>query len=294
MGATHARQQLEALQAELTAFAQMPGGEEESGKRSKRKEQPVVRATCVHQRHPARFQDEKGNFNSPYNRDRSLSLSPRMQQHSARTAKKGVETLQDYSYLFQKRHCEHRRNGFLQVRMAGMQKSNKKKVLKKKDGERDLHFPSCTPDVQVALRETRRTEWNKCVKFNAGVMLPNEEVRQLTEAGCRDLSDEMGRYRQKKRIYDEIMITFLFPAKYKSRVVGCGNLETMEGLRTDSPDGDVDSHTIVCSWCAQAHVSIHSCDFTNGCFQGHELIESCCIVFQPKVFQKKELQAERF
>ena len=45
----------------------------------------------------------------------------------ARTAKKGVETLQDVSYLFQKGHCEHQRNGFLQVRMAGMRTSNKKK-----------------------------------------------------------------------------------------------------------------------------------------------------------------------
>ena len=29
--------------------------------------------------------------------------------------------------------------------------------------------------------------------------------------------------------------------------------------------------TIVCSWCAQAHVSIHACDFTNGYFQGQDL-----------------------
>ena len=27
----------------------------------------------------------------------------------------------------------------------------------------------------------------------------------------------------------------------------------------------------MCSWCAQAHVSIHSCDFTNGYFQGQEI-----------------------
>ena len=60
-------------------------------------------------------------------------------------------------------------------------------------------------------------------------------------------------------------------AKYQSRLVGCGNFETTEGLRTDSSARDVDSHNIVCSWCAQAHVSIHSCDFTNGYFQGQEV-----------------------
>ena len=61
------------------------------------------------------------------------------------------------------------------------------------------------------------------------------------------------------------------PAKYNSRLAGCGNFDTTEGLRTDSPAGDVDSHNIVCSWCAQAHVSIHSCDFTNGYFHGQEI-----------------------
>ena len=61
------------------------------------------------------------------------------------------------------------------------------------------------------------------------------------------------------------------PAKYKSRLVGCGNFKKTDGLRTDSPAGEVDSHNIVCNWCAQAHVSIHSCDFTNGYFQEQEI-----------------------
>ena len=65
------------------------------------------------------------------------------------------------------------------------------------------------------------------------------------------------------------------PPKYKSRLVGCGNFETTEGLRTDSlrtdsPAADVDSHNIVCSWCAQAHISLRCCGFTNGYFQGRE------------------------
>ena len=70
---------------------------------------------------------------------------------TSQNREEGSGALQDVSYLFRKGHCEHQRNGFLQVRMAGMRKSNRKKVLKKKDGERNLHFPSCTPDVQAAL-----------------------------------------------------------------------------------------------------------------------------------------------
>ena len=140
----------------------------------------------------------------------------------------------------------------------------------KKDGERNLHVPSCSPDVQAALRETTRTEWNKWIKFNAGVILTDEEVRQLTEAGCeiypmKCVDTDKNAYLRRDSDYVSVL------AKYKSPLVGCGNFETTEGLRTYSPAGDVDSHNIVCSWCAQAHVSIHSCDFTNGYFQGQEI-----------------------
>ena len=56
--------------------------------------------------------------------------------------------------------------------------------MKKKDGETNLHFASCPPEVQATLTETRRAEWKKWTSFNAGVILTDEEVRQLTEAGC--------------------------------------------------------------------------------------------------------------
>ena len=70
----------------------------------------------------------------------------------------------------------------------------------------------------------------------------------------------------------------------RKKGVGCRNFETTEGLRTGSPAGDVDSHNIVCSWCAQAHVSIHECVLQTDIFKGKKSIES-------KVSQKKELQA---
>ena len=76
----------------------------------------------------------------------------------ARTTKTGVERFQDVSFPFQKGLCEHQRNGFLLVRMVGMRQNNKKKQFKNKDSERNLHFPSCPPDVQTALRETRHAE----------------------------------------------------------------------------------------------------------------------------------------
>ena len=97
-----------------------------------------------------------------------------------------------------------------------------------------------------------------------------KRVRQLTKTGCeihpmKWVDTDKNAYLRRDNDYVSV------PAKYKSRLVGCGNFETTEGLRTDSPAGDVDSHNIVRSWCAQAHVSIHACDFTNGYFQRQEI-----------------------
>ena len=98
-------------------------------------------------------------------------------------------------------------------------------MLKQKDGERSLHFSSCTLDVQAALRETRRAEWNKWLRFNAGDILTDDEVRQLPEAGCEVYPMKWVAYL--RRDSDHVSV----PAKYKSRLVGCGSFETTEGLR---------------------------------------------------------------
>ena len=55
------------------------------------------------------------------------------------------------------------------------------------------------------------------------------------------------------------------------QTTGHADSETTEGLRADPFTGEVDFHNTVCGWCAQAHVPIHSCDLTNGCFQGQEI-----------------------
>ena len=137
---------------------------------------------------------------------------------SARSTKTGVEMLRNVSFLFQIWYCEHQRNGFLQVRMAGVRQSSKNKLLKKKDGERNLRFASCPPEVQAAPRETRRAERNKWMKFNTGVVFTDEEVRQLTEAGCEIYPVqriEVDKNAHLRRDNDCACV----PAKYKSRLV---------------------------------------------------------------------------
>ena len=83
----------------------------------------------------------------------------------ARTTKTEVETLPDVSFLFRKGHCVHQRNGFLQVRMAGVRESNKKKLLKKKDGKRNLHFASCLPEVQSCYQRDESCRMEKVDEY---------------------------------------------------------------------------------------------------------------------------------
>ena len=57
----------------------------------------------------------------------------------------------------------------------------------------------------------------------------------------------------------------------KSRLVGCGNFEDTEGLRTDSPAGDVEAHNLVFSWCSSSRVRVKSADISSAYLQGKEV-----------------------
>ena len=66
--------------------------------------------------------------------------------------------------------------------MAGVRKSNKKKSAEEEGTVKEILTSRlvCKP----LSERTRRIEWNKWMKFSAGIFLMNAEVRQLTEAGC--------------------------------------------------------------------------------------------------------------
>ena len=53
-----------------------------------------------------------------------------------------------------------------------------------------------------------------------------------------------------------------------------------------APAGNVDSHIVVCNWCAFTHVISRT-----DTFKDKKLNESCCIVLQLKVSQEKKLKA---
>ena len=92
--------------------------------------------------------------------------------------------------------------------MTHMRKSSKKKVLKKNDDQRILDFPSCTCDVRAFFREAGRNEWIKWMTFNAGIILSDQEVRQLTEAD-REMYPMKWLIQTKTRIHQERATMFL-------------------------------------------------------------------------------------
>ena len=77
------------------------------------------------------------------------------------------------------------------------------------------------------------------MSVNLSVILTDDEVCLRTEAGCEIYSLQRVDTDEKRTSAEEQKIMSLFPRKYKSRLVGCSNLETTEGFLTDPPAGDV-------------------------------------------------------
>ena len=144
------------------------------------------------------------------------------------------------AYLFDETDMKKNsdRVGFLQVRLVGPQKpkaGRKAKVQKKKDGDKNLRYSTSSPEIQAGLRKSRVTEWKKWLQFNAGVLLSMGELAELQAEGVTVQpmqwveTDRNAHLRRDGKHIDPDL---------KSRLVGCGNFEETEGLRTDSPTGE--------------------------------------------------------
>ena len=59
----------------------------------------------------------------------------------------------------------------------------KQKIPKAKDGDNNLKFSDCTPDIQKGLRKARSEEWQKWMKYNAGVVLTQSELEHIISQG---------------------------------------------------------------------------------------------------------------
>ena len=55
--------------------------------------------------------------------------------------------------------------------VGGREKNRSKKQVKANDGDKNLRYSQCDPEIQKGLRKARAEEWKKWQKFNAGVVL---------------------------------------------------------------------------------------------------------------------------
>ena len=58
---------------------------------------------------------------------------------------------------------------------------------------------------------------------------------------------------------------------FKSRLTARGDLEGLDGIRSDSPTAETEAHHLLFSWAAASKVKLKSGDISNAYFQGEEL-----------------------
>ena len=117
-----------------------------------------------------------------------LKRSPKQ----ARTAKKGDEALQDVSFLFQKGHCEHQRNGVIPERMAGLRKKQQEESAeeggrRKKSSLPVLHARCASCPHRDETHRMEQVDEVQCRCYFDGRRSATTHRSRL-----RDLSDEMG------------------------------------------------------------------------------------------------------
>ena len=108
------------------------------------------------------------------------SVAPEHDLHDhlkrAKITGRGVEMVQ------QRSAGDVERVGFLQLRLA--QPKAKRRAAKPKnniDDERSLRYDRCPPEIQRGLEGSRQAEWQKWMKYNAGVILTEAETTRLVK-----------------------------------------------------------------------------------------------------------------
>ena len=108
----------------------------------------------------------------------------------SKTTGKGVDLVQNIANLLavdEDSKQDRERIAFLNDRqyhlVGGRPRNRSKKPVKAKDGDKNLRYSQCDPEIQKGLRKARAEEWKKWQKFNAGVILSKREVDKLIQEG---------------------------------------------------------------------------------------------------------------
>ena len=105
----------------------------------------------------------------------------------------------------------------------------------------NLDYRRESPAVQSYIDGSRQKEWKKYEDFQAAIPLKGKELSDLLEAGHVPIPSKWVdtiKNAQEKHKPDYV-------PEFKSRLVSCGNFEDVEGVRTDAPTSDIETHALV-------------------------------------------------
>jgi hypothetical protein len=150
-----------------------------------------------------------------------------------------------------------------------MSKGLETKNDKKEKRGKTLNYDKENKEIREGLDISRREEWEKWKKFTAGKPCKGKELQQLLYDGHVPIPTrwvDVDKASHKRRDGGPIILP-----EYKSRLCGRGDLEGIDGLRTDSPTAEIEAHHLLFSFAASNKLKIRTADISNAYFQGQEL-----------------------
>ena len=140
-----------------------------------------------------------------------------------------------------------------------------------------LVYEHLDPETRKAVDEARQAEWSKFERFGAAVPVIGKEKDELVQAGHEVIPSKWVDVNKN----DHLIGTSQYVPKFKSRMVSCGNFEHSDGLRSDSPTSELESHHVVAAWSASHATSLKSADITSAYFQAQPL-DRVLLMRQPR------------
>jgi hypothetical protein len=153
--------------------------------------------------------------------------------------------------------------------VKGYQKQFVTKNDKKEARGKTLNYEREGKELREGLDISRRTEWEKWKKFTAGRPCKGSELQQLLDQGHKPIPTrwvDVDKASHKRRPGGPFV-----PPELKSRLCGRGDLEGIDGLRSDSPTAEIESHHLLFSFAASSKLKIKTADISNAYFQGEQL-----------------------
>ena len=122
------------------------------------------------------------------------------------------------------------------------------------------------------VEHSRREEWKKYEDFQAAIPLKGKQLSDLLEAGHVPIPSKW--VDTIKNIHEKHNPDYVPAFK-------CGNFEDAEGVRTDAPTSDIETHAVVAVFAACHGVPLLSSDIKNAYFQAMP-IDPVVITRQPQ------------